>query len=97
VEDHAWRVYSAQGGDTQNLPPAFVSALELQALDHMRMVAAVQPYVDAGISKTVNIPANYPFAEFEVLYFEAWRAGLKGIAAFRPNACIGSVLFEPDR
>lgn len=94
VEDHAYRVYRARGGDMQNLPSAFVSALELHARDHLRMVAAIQPYVDAGISKTVNIPTDYPFAEFETLYFEAWRNGLKGIAAFRPNAHLSGVLVK---
>src|SRR5690606_35161045 len=41
VEDHAYRVYRAMGGDTQSLPEAFVSALEISAIDHMLMVAAV--------------------------------------------------------
>ena len=66
------------------LSPAFVSALEMSALDHMRMNAAVQPCIDTAISKTVNVPVDYPFEAFEDLYFEAWRAGLKGIATYRP-------------
>jgi len=74
------------------LTPAFVSALEMHALDHMRMSAAVQPYVDTAISKTVNVPADYPFDQFETLYIEAWKAGLKGITTYRPNSVIGSVL-----
>ena len=74
------------------LTPAFVSALEMSALDHMRMNAAVQPFVDTAISKTVNVPVDYPFAAFEDLYFEAWKAGLKGIATYRPNAVLGAVL-----
>ncbi|OGT04175.1 MAG: ribonucleoside-diphosphate reductase, adenosylcobalamin-dependent, partial [Gallionellales bacterium RIFCSPLOWO2_02_60_31] len=40
VEDHAWRLYKEQGGDMDNLPPAFVTALEISAIDHMNMVAA---------------------------------------------------------
>jgi len=74
------------------LAPAFVSALEMSALDHMRMNAAVQPFVDTAISKTVNVPVDYPFAAFEDLYFEAWKAGLKGIATYRPNEVLGAVL-----
>ncbi|MDE3010989.1 MAG: adenosylcobalamin-dependent ribonucleoside-diphosphate reductase [Pseudomonadota bacterium] len=74
------------------LPEAFVTALELQALDHLYMVAAVQPYVDTAISKTVNVPADYPFDAFKELYREAWRQGLKGITTYRPNAVVGSVL-----
>ena len=41
-----------------------LSALEMHALDHVKMVAAVLPYIDTAISKTVNVPADYPFAEF---------------------------------
>ena len=74
------------------LPPAFVSALEISALDHMKMVAAVAPYIDTSISKTVNVPADYPFEDFKNLYTEAWRAGLKGLATYRPNSVLGSVL-----
>ena len=82
----------ADGERRAMLPPHFVTALEMSALDHMRMSAAVQPFVDASISKTVNVPSDYPFADFENLYFEAWRAGLKGLTAYRPNTVVGSVL-----
>ncbi|HNQ04984.1 MAG TPA: adenosylcobalamin-dependent ribonucleoside-diphosphate reductase [Thiobacillaceae bacterium] len=92
VEDHAWRLYREQGGDTETLPASFVTALEISALAHMDMVAAVAPYVDSAISKTVNVPADYPYTDFEGLYFAAWKAGLKGLATYRPNAVLGSVL-----
>ena len=92
VEDHAWRVYKEMGGDVNKLPPAFVSALEISAIDHMKMVAAVAPFIDTSISKTVNVPADYPYEEFKDLYTEAWKAGLKGLATYRPNSVLGSVL-----
>ena len=92
VEDHAWRVYRHLGGNTEKLPPQFVTALEISALDHMRMVAAVTPFVDSAISKTVNVPEDYPFDDFKDLYFEAWKSGLKGITTYRPNSVLGSVL-----
>jgi ribonucleoside-diphosphate reductase alpha chain len=92
VEDYAYRLYKRMGGDEAQLPPAFVSALEMSARDHMQMIAAVQPYVDAAISKTVNVPEDYPFEEFKNLYLQAWHAGLKGITTYRPNNVIGSVL-----
>ncbi len=82
----------ADGTRRAMLPPAFVSALQMSAQDHMLMSAAVQPYVDTAISKTVNVPADYPFDAFKDLYFEAWKAGLKGIATYRPNAVLGAVL-----
>jgi ribonucleoside-diphosphate reductase alpha chain len=56
------------------------------------MVAAVAPYIDTSISKTVNVPADYPYEEFQDLYFDAWKSGLKGLATYRPNSVIGSVL-----
>jgi ribonucleoside-diphosphate reductase alpha chain len=92
VEDYAYRMYRHLGGDEHHLPASFVHALEMSARDHMKMIAAVQPYVDAAVSKTVNVPEDYPFEEFKNLYFEAWKAGLKGITTYRPNAVIGSVL-----
>ncbi len=92
VEDHAYRLYKAMGGDVDNLPDSFVSALEISVKDHAAMQAVVQPYVDSAISKTVNIPEDYDFGEFCDLYRYAWRAGLKGLATFRPNSVLGSVL-----
>jgi ribonucleoside-diphosphate reductase alpha chain len=92
VEDHAWRLFKKMGGDVEHLPPAFVTALDISAIDHMKMVAAVAPYIDTSISKTVNVPADYPYEDFKDLYTEAWKAGLKGLATYRPNSVLGSVL-----
>jgi ribonucleoside-diphosphate reductase alpha chain len=92
VEDYAYRLYRRMGGDTDRLPAAFVHALEMSATDHMKMIAAVQPCIDAAVSKTVNVPEDYPFDDFRNLYFQAWKAGLKGITTYRPNSVIGSVL-----
>jgi ribonucleoside-diphosphate reductase alpha chain len=92
VEDHAWRLYRSLGGDTSQLPPYFVSALEMPAAGHLAMMETVQPFVDTAISKTVNVPADYPYDDFKGLYLEAWRAGLKGLATYRPNDILGSVL-----
>ncbi|MDD4979388.1 MAG: adenosylcobalamin-dependent ribonucleoside-diphosphate reductase [Gallionella sp.] len=92
VEDHAWRLFKRMGGDVEHLPPAFVTALDISAIDHMKMVASVAPYIDTSISKTVNVPADYPYEDFKDLYTEAWKAGLKGLATYRPNSVLGSVL-----
>jgi ribonucleoside-diphosphate reductase alpha chain len=91
VQDHAYRVYRAQHGDAP-LTEAFVTALEMSAQDHMLMMKAVQPYIDTSISKTVNVPVDYSFTAFENLYAEAWMAGLKGLATYRPNDTLGAVL-----
>ena len=92
VQDHAWRLYWALGGDTTQLPPAFVSAMDMSANEHIAMMEAVQPFVDTAISKTVNVPVDYPYEDFKGLYLQAWRSGLKGLATYRPNAILGSVL-----
>ena len=92
VEDYAWRLYKHLGGDVGKLPDYFVTALEISAKAHADMVAAVAPYIDTSISKTVNVPADYPYEDFQDLYLQAWKAGLKGLATYRPNSVLGSVL-----
>jgi ribonucleoside-diphosphate reductase alpha chain len=92
VEDHAWRTFRHLKGADTPLPPAFVTALEISASAHMQMVAAVAPFIDTSISKTVNVPEDYPYKDFENLYLDAWKAGLKGLATYRPNSVLGSVL-----
>ena len=92
VEDHAWRLYRHLKGTEAALPPAFVTALEMTAQAHEEMVAAVAPFIDTAISKTVNVPADYPYEDFQDLYTKAWQSGLKGLATYRPNSVLGSVL-----
>lgn len=92
VEDHAWRLYRHLFGADAPLSEAFVTALELSAADHASMVAAVAPYIDTSISKTVNVPADYPYEDFQDLYIQAWQSKLKGLATYRPNSVLGSVL-----
>ncbi|MCW5286166.1 adenosylcobalamin-dependent ribonucleoside-diphosphate reductase [Verminephrobacter eiseniae] len=92
VQDHAWRLYRELGGDAQALPDYFVSALDMPVQAHIAMMEAVQPWVDTAISKTVNIPVDYPYEDFKDLYLQAWRARLKGLATYRPNAILGAVL-----
>jgi ribonucleoside-diphosphate reductase alpha chain len=92
VEDHAWRLYRELGGDMDNLPDYFVSALEMTTASHIAMMEAVQPFIDTAISKTVNVPVDYAYADFKSLYSQAWRARLKGLATYRPNAILGAVL-----
>lgn len=92
VQDHAYRLYKAMHGDDAPLPDYFVSALEMSASEHVAMMRCVQPFIDTSISKTVNIPADYPFEDFKNLYMECWEAGLKGCATYRPNDTLGAVL-----
>ena len=92
VQDHAWRLYRESGGDVDALHDSFVSALQISVNDHIAMMQAVQPFIDTAISKTVNVPADFPYEDFKHLYQTAWKAGLKGLATYRPNQILGSVL-----
>jgi ribonucleoside-diphosphate reductase alpha chain len=92
VSDHAYRLYRELGNDVSKLPDYFVSAMDMSAIEHMQMLEVVQPFIDTSISKTVNVPADYPFEEFENLYVAGWKARLKGLATYRPNNILGSVL-----
>ncbi|WOP15009.1 LAGLIDADG family homing endonuclease [Ottowia sp. SB7-C50] len=98
VEDHAFRLYrslidsTVTPDDAGKLPEYFVNALEMTAQEHVAMMQAVQPFVDTSISKTVNIPEDYPYEDFKDLYRQAWTAGLKGLATYRPNSILGAVL-----
>ncbi|MGR8932835.1 MAG: adenosylcobalamin-dependent ribonucleoside-diphosphate reductase [Gammaproteobacteria bacterium] len=92
VEDHAYRLYAALGHNRKRLPAAFVAARRIAAHDHLLMQAAIQPYIDSSISKTVNIPHDYPFERYRHLFFDAWKAGLKGITTYRQGSVLGYVL-----
>jgi ribonucleoside-diphosphate reductase alpha chain len=97
VEDHAYRLYKSMFGKEPPIGEGpWITALDISADDHMKMMEAVQPYVDSAISKTVNVPADYPYEAFQDLYMKAWKAGLKGLATYRPNAILGSVLSVPS-
>jgi ribonucleoside-diphosphate reductase alpha chain len=92
VEDYAYRRFREAFGADAVLPDYFVTAQELAPAGHLRMQAALQPHVDASISKTVNCPEATSFAEFQTIYKDAYALGLKGCTVYRPNAVTGSVL-----
>ena len=94
VSDYAFRHFRAAHPDAP-LPPPFVTALELAPEQHLAMQAALQPFVDNSISKTINIPEDYPYPRFREVYAEAYQLGLKGCTTYRPNPITGAVL-EPE-
>ena len=91
VEDYAVRLWRELKGDTP-LPAYFVSAQILAPMDHVRMQAAAQKWVDSSISKTINCPEDISFDDFKDVYMAAWDMGCKGCTTYRPNAVTGSVL-----
>jgi ribonucleoside-diphosphate reductase alpha chain len=74
------------------IPDYFIDHMDLSPQDHLRMQAALQPYIDSAISKTINIPPDYPYEAFKSLYRQAHRLGLKGCTTFRPNPVSGEIL-----
>jgi ribonucleoside-diphosphate reductase alpha chain len=96
VVDYAVQMWRDLHGDA-DLPAHFVTAQDLAPLDHVRMQAAAQPWVDSSISKTINVPADIGFEAFKDVYLEAYETGCKGCTTYRPNDVTGSVLsVEPD-
>ncbi|QVQ51986.1 vitamin B12-dependent ribonucleotide reductase [Spiractinospora alimapuensis] len=64
----------------------------IEPMGHVRMMAAVQPFLSGAISKTVNVPEEATVADFEHIYFEGWRLGLKALAVYRDNCKVGQPL-----
>jgi ribonucleoside-diphosphate reductase alpha chain len=91
VVDYAVRLWREKFGD-KPLPDHFVNAQTLPPLDHVRMQAAAQKWVDSSISKTINCPADISFDDFKDVYMAAWDQGCKGCTTYRPNEVTGSVL-----
>ncbi len=63
-------------------------------MGHVRMMAAVQPFLSGAISKTVNMPASATIEEVENIYFEGWKLGLKALAIYRDNCKVGQPLSD---
>jgi ribonucleoside-diphosphate reductase alpha chain len=82
----------------ERLPPAWIDSQTLTPKDHLAMQGAVQSYIDNAISKTINLPEDFPFDELHEVYSQAYAMGLKGCTIYRPNPITGSVLqsVEPE-
>ena len=91
VVDYAVQLWRDLKGDAP-LPDYFVNAQTLAPLDHVRMQAAAQKWIDSSISKTINCPEDISFDDFKEVYMAAWDQGCKGCTTYRPNDVTGSVL-----
>lgn len=96
VVDYAVRLWREKHGDAP-LPDHFVNAQTLPPLDHVRMQAAAQKWVDSSISKTINCPEDISFDDFKEVYMAAWDQGCKGCTTYRPNDVTGSVLTVSEK
>ena len=91
VVDYAVQMWKDLKGDAP-LPDHFVNAQTLAPLEHVKMQAAAQKWVDSSISKTINCPEDISFEAFKDVYMEAYETGCKGCTTYRPNDVTGSVL-----
>ncbi|MFZ3567679.1 vitamin B12-dependent ribonucleotide reductase [Streptomyces sp. BH097] len=64
----------------------------ISAMGHVRMMAAIQPWISGALSKTVNLPETATVEDVEEVYFEAWKMGVKALAIYRDNCKVGQPL-----
>ena len=64
----------------------------ISAMGHVRMMAAIQPWISGALSKTVNLPETATVEDVEEVYFEAWKLGVKALAIYRDNCKVGQPL-----
>ena len=84
--------------ETNALPEYFTTAEDITPKEHVDIQAAAQKWVDSSISKTANVPTDYPYEDFKDIYLYAWKQGLKGCTTFRfnPEAFQGVLVKEKD-
>lgn len=84
--------------ENQQLPDYFVSADSIPSHQHVDVQAAAQYWIDSSISKTINVPTDYPYKDFKNIYTYAYQKGLKGCTTFRfnPEAFQGVLVKEKD-
>ncbi len=91
VQDYGFRHYKAEMGipDDQMegfvLPEYMVTAQDLDVMDHVVMQSAVQQWIDASVSKTINCPPDITFEHFKEVYKQAYVGGCKGCTTYRPS------------
>ena len=88
----------AASGEDNALPDYFITAEDVTPKQHVDVQAASQKWVDSSISKTANVPTDFPFEEFKNIYLYAHEKGLKGCTTFRfnPEAFQGVLVKEKD-
>ncbi len=82
----------------EKLPDYFISADDIKPQQHVDVQAAAQKWIDSSISKTANVPTDYPYEEFKDIYLYAYEQGLKGCTTFRfnPEVFQGVLVKEED-
>jgi len=84
--------------EDEKLPDYFMDSSNIEAKAHVDIQAAAQKWIDSSISKTINVPTDYPYEDFKSIYFYAYEKGLKGCTTFRfnPEAFQGVLVTEKN-
>ena len=100
IRDYGYWLWSKlkeeMGEDAVFSKDVFRTALDIDVLDHLHMLAAIAYHVDMSVSKTINIPEEYSFGYTMDVYLDAWMAGIKGCTIFRPNSLRSGILIQKD-
>ena len=96
VYDYAFFLWKEKYKD-KKLPSYWRTTDSLGVMDHLKIQAVAQKWCDSAISKTINIPSDYPYDKFKDVYLEGWKLGLKGVSTYRPNATISSGVLMQKR
>jgi ribonucleoside-diphosphate reductase alpha chain len=92
------QLVDAEAGAEATLPDSFVTTDDITPSEHIAIQGAAQKWIDSSISKTINVPADYPYEDFKEIYRSACRQGLKGCTTFRfnPEVFQGVMVKERD-
>ena len=98
VDGRAMPAFADGYDEVHPLPEYFVTADDISPKEHVDIQAAAQKWVDSSISKTANVPTDYPYEDFKDIYLYAYEQGLKGCTTFRfnPEAFQGVLVKEKD-
>jgi ribonucleoside-diphosphate reductase alpha chain len=100
VRDYAWKLWTETVGSGRTgteVPPYFVTTVEIDPYKSIDMQAVFQKYIDHSISKTLNLPPNTSFEEYKNLFMYGYEKGLKGFTTFNPEGSMKGILEYSDK
>ena len=100
MTDYAYGLYKKMVANGEHVDFAedeiFVTAMDMNVNDHIKMLAVVAHNVCMSVSKTINVPTDYSFEKTKQIYTDCWKSGIKGCTIFRPNEIRKGILYTED-
>ncbi|HOL55183.1 MAG TPA: adenosylcobalamin-dependent ribonucleoside-diphosphate reductase, partial [bacterium] len=96
VMDYAYKLYRELKGDGP-IPSYFETAYDIKPEDHLEMLKTISFYVDSSVSKTINVPRDYPIESFFNLFLSAMQGGVKGLTVYREGSREGILIREEEK